>query len=464
MKYKKLKEEFEIMHQNEKQMLIQVFLTASETGDRLAQKEPLYLEPDVREEEMNVVNVYDDVKYQEIIGFGGAFTEAAADTFYKMSPEKREEILQAYFHPETGLGYTFCRTHINSCDFALGNYAYVEKPGDTSLETFTLERDEQSLLPFIKEALQHAGTDMKLFASPWSPPAWMKTNGQMNEGGKLKEKYYIVWAKYFAKYIRSYEDQGVHIWGITVQNEPKAVQRWDSCVYTAQEEADFVKNYLGPVLEAEGLSHVKIMIWDHNKERIYERAKVAFEDADTSRYIWGVGFHWYSGDHFEALEAVNHRWPDKKLVFTEGCKELGPSLGAWSIGERYGHDILGDLKHHTCAWTDWNLILNEQGGPNHVHNYCDAPIIANTQNDTVHYEVSYYYIGHFSRFIRPGSIRIASTSYTEKLETVAFLMPEGKKVLIVMNRTEETLPFGLRYQGMISKGESLPHSIMTLVF
>lgn len=443
---------------------IKVILTAKDTGDRFAEKETLYFQPDVNEVEMHVINVYDDVEYQEILGFGGAFTEAAASTFYKMSPERRSEILNAYFNPKTGLGYTFCRTHINSCDFSLGNYAYVETPGDVALETFSIDRDKQALVPFIKEAINVEGSDFKLFASPWSPPAWMKTNGEMNHGGKLKPEYYDAWARYFAKYIKAYAHEGINVWAVTVQNEAKAVQRWDSCIYTAWEEKEFVKNHLGPVLEKEGLGHVKIMIWDHNKERIYERAKTAFEDPDASKYIWGVGFHWYSGDHFEALDAVNRRWPEKKLVFTEGCKELGVSLGDWSIGERYGHEIIGDMNHHACAWTDWNLILNEYGGPNHVENYCDAPIIANTKDDTVNYEISYYYIGHFSKFVRPGSIRIASTSFTGKLETTAFKTPDQKKVLVVMNPTDEAIRFNLRYREMLSEVESPSHSIMTLVF
>lgn len=448
---------------------INVFQTAKDTKDRLSKKDSLKFSKDTDGVEEKIINVYDEVEYQEILGFGGAFTEASAVTLYKMSKDKRREILNAYFNPKTGLGYTFCRTHINSCDFSLGNYAYVDDPNDEELETFDISRDKKALIPFIKEAKNIMGDGLKLFASPWSPPAWMKTTGKMNKGGKLKEEYFKLWAKYYAKYIKAYKEEGIDIWAITVQNEPKAVQTWDSCVYTAEEERDFVKNYLGPILEKEGLGHVKIMIWDHNRERIFDRAKCAFEDALASKYIWGVGFHWYSGDHFEALDAVNHMWPDKKLVFTEGCGELSKkdgvmNLSEWEIGERYGHNILGDLKNHTCAWTDWNLLLDEEGGPNHVGNYCDAPIIADTKTNIINYENSYYYIGHFSKFVPQGSIRISSTCFTEKLETVAFKTPCGEKVLIVLNRADESIKLNLRHNKMIAKSQSYAHSIMTFVF
>ncbi|HPT79242.1 MAG TPA: glycoside hydrolase family 30 protein [Candidatus Atribacteria bacterium] len=444
-------------------MKIKVYQTARDTDDRLSRKDDLCFAPDAEGQELQVINVYDDVEYQEIIGFGGAFTEAAADTFYKLSPDKRKQILDAYFNPDKGIGYTFCRTHINSCDFSLGNYCYV-KDNDISLDSFSIERDRTALLPLIKEAMSVEGADFKLFSSPWSPPAWMKTNNQMNHGGKLKAEYYDAWARYYAKYIKAYAQEGVKIWGITMQNEPKAVQTWDSCVYTAEEEKDFVKNYLGPVLEKEGLGHVKIMIWDHNKERVYERARAAYEDPEAARYIYGTAFHWYSGDHFDALDAVYRRWPEKKLIFSEGCVSFHKERGAWIYGEQYGHEILGDLKHHTSAWTDWNMILNEIGGPNHVANYCDAPVMADTKNDTFCLEASYYYIGHFSKFIRPGSRRIGSSCFDDSLETVAFKTPDGSKVLVVLNRTDREFDFNLRYNDLIARAKSLPHSIMTLIF
>jgi glucosylceramidase len=442
---------------------IRIFLTARNTADRLTEQAPLSFEPDLRGVENELINVFEDVEFQTVQGFGGAFTEAAAVTLQKMSPEKQREIVKAYFSPESGHGYTFCRTHIHSCDFALDNYTYVE-PGDRELKTFSVERDRSALIPFIREAMRTAGTPLTLFASPWSPPDWMKSNGQMNGGGKLLPEYRESWADYFVKYIRAYEEEGIAIWGVTAQNEPNAAQSWDSCLYTAEEERDFVRDCLGPALERAGLGHVRIIVWDHNKERIYDRAKTILSDPAANRYVYGVGFHWYSGDHFEGLAAVQRKYPDKALIFTEGCVAFHEKTGPWESGEQYGHDILGNLNHGMSAWTDWNLLLDERGGPNHVANFCSAPIMADTQTDTIYYQSSFYYIGHFSRFIRPGAVRIGFSRYTDRLETTAFRNPDGSVAVVVMNRTDEEIPFVLRTEHGIVETASPAHSIQTMVY
>ncbi len=443
---------------------IEVVMTARDTYDRLSVKDDVVFKEDTSETERNIINIYDDIKYQEIVGFGGAFTEAASTTLDKLTGDKRDEVLNAYFNPKAGIGYTLCRTHINSCDFSLGNYSYDDTDGDTELENFSIGRDEKSLIPFIKDAADVEGSRFKLFASPWSPPAWMKTNGMMNYGGKLKGEYYETWAKYIAKYIKSYREDGIDIWGITVQNEPKARQKWDSCIYTAAEEKDFVRDYLGPILHRECPGDVKIMIWDHNKERVYERAKAAFEDPKASKYIWGTAFHWYSGEHFEALSAVHDKFPDKYLIHTEGCVEGGANIGSWKTGERYGHDIIGDLNNWASGWTDWNMVLDEIGGPNHVGNYCDAPIIADTKSNTLKYESSYYYMGHFSKYIRPGYRRIGYSKFTEKLDVTAFESNEKDIVVVILNRQDDKINFNLRTKYGIAEITSPAHSIMTLLY
>jgi len=450
-----------VMEKNKK---IRVIQTAKYSEDRLSEKEEAFFKEDTKGRESHLINIYDDMKYQEIEGFGGALTEACSTTLDKMSVDKRKEVINACFNKETGLGYSFCRTHINSCDFSLGNYAYVEKEDDMKLESFSIERDRKSLIPFIKEAMVVSKNGFKLFASPWSPPAWMKTTGKMNGGGKLKEEYKEAWALYYAKYIKAYAQEGIDIWAITVQNEPKAVQRWDSCIYTAEEERDFVRDYLGPILEKEGLGHIKIIIWDHNKERVFERANVAYSDKAAEKYIWGTGFHWYSGDHFESLRMTNERYPEKKLLMTEGCTEGGVKLGSWDAGEKYGHNIVGDLNNWAVAWTDWNMVLDEMGGPNHVQNFCGAPIIADTKENSVNYQSPYYYIGHFSKFIQPGARRIGFSRFTDKLEVTAFKNPNGEIIAVVMNQSEESIPFALRYEEDIAELESQPRSIMTLIY
>ncbi len=441
---------------------VERFQTAKNTGDRLNKKQPLYLS--ASEKQAGVTVEIDPRKsYQVYEGFGGAFTEAAADTFYKMSQEKRREILDAYF-TEAGLNYTFCRTHINSCDFALGNYAYDEVEGDEALEHFTIERDRKLLLPMIKEAIAHRGGRLRLLASPWSPPYWMKTNGEMNHGGKLKNEYRKSWARYYAKYIKAYAEEGVAIWGISVQNEPDAVQTWDSCIYSHEEERDFVRDYLGPTLKEEGLEDIKIIVWDHNTDQVYDRAKVILEDEACAAYVWGVGFHWYSGDQFENLSKTHEAFPDKKLLFTEGCQE-GLHVESWDVGERYGHNIINDFNNWTVGWIDWNLVLNEIGGPNHVENYCDAPVVADTRTDEVIYESSYYYIGHFSKYLVPGAVRIGCRCSMEgKLEATAFKNPDGTIVVVVMNSGDSDIEYTLKSDKGSVEVEAPARSIVTLLY
>jgi glucosylceramidase len=442
---------------------MRVFRTAKDTDERLSEGAPLTLEQGLKPLLPSVL-IDSGTRYQEIEGFGGSFTEAAAVTLFKMSPERRAEILKAYFDPEVGHAYSLCRTHINSCDFSLGNYAYSEVEGDVELAHFDIARDRQALIPMIKAAQQIAGPALKLFASPWSPPAWMKSNSQMNYGGQLKPEYRDVWARYYVRYIREYEKEGIPIWGLTVQNEPEATQTWDSCRYTAEEERDFVRDYLGPTLVRAGLSEVRVIIWDHNRDLMFERAKVVYDDPQAARYVWGTGFHWYVADRFDNVQLVHDAYPDKKLLFTEGCQEGGPHLGEWHLGERYARSMVNDLNRWTVGWVDWNMVLDEQGGPNHVGNYCSAPIIADTRDDSLHYQSSYYYIGHFSRFIRPGAVRVLCATTRDELEATAFLNPDGQIAVVVLNRSEEGIPFALKFGGAAALTESPARSIQTLLF
>lgn len=409
--------------------------------------------------ESQVINIVPEVKYQTIEGFGGAFTEAASTTLDKLSKENREKILKLYFSEEDGIGYNIGRVHMNSCDFSEGNYSCVEE-NDNTLQTFQIDRDKKSLLPMIKEANKYGKID--LLMSPWSPPAYMKTNNQMNHGGKLKAEYRELWSQYFVKFIEAYQKEGVAIWGVTVQNEPKAIQTWDSCVYTAEEERDFVKKYLGPKMNQLG---VKLMFWDHNKERVMDRASVMLSDKDAEQYVYGLAFHWYSGDHFEQLDMFHKMYPDKKLIFSEGCYEY--SLGepdAAKIGEKYAHDMIGNFNNYCNMFCDWNLILNAQGGPNHVGNYCDAPIMADTEKDIVYVRDSYYYIGHFSKYIKKGAKRIGSSKWSKDLEVVAFQNPDNSIVCIVLNSTDNDVEFRFRLRGKLIGAKAEAHSIATYQF
>ncbi len=446
----------------EKGGTIKVYLTAKDTGDRLAEKMPVALEKG--NGASATISIDPAVRFQEIVGFGGAFTEAAAYALSKIGPEKRAEVIRAYFDPVEGLGYSLCRTHINSCDFSLDNYCYTNGICDTELKDFSIERDEKLLIPLIRDAMATAGVPLKILASPWSPPAWMKTNGKMNHGGKLKPEYAGTWAKYLAKYIEAYSKEGIDIWGITIQNEPGSRQRWDSCTYSAEEERDFVKNYLGPTLSNENLGKVKIIVWDHNKNSIVERAAGVLSDPEAAKYVWGVGFHWYRGEHFDNLDKLNGMYPDKKLLSTEACIENGPRIGAWHTGEKYGHNIIGDLNHFAVGWVDWNIALDERGGPNHARNFCDAPVIADGRSNSIIYSSSFYYLGHFSKFIRPGAVRIGCTVNNPALEATAFLNVDGRIAVVVMNATRKEVGFTVGYGENIASLCSPAHSIQTLIF
>ncbi len=441
--------------------LVHSVLTAKDTPARLTEQPDIPFEA-IRPE-MHTITVDPRRHFQKIEGFGGAFTEAAAVTWQKLPPEKQAEVMQAYFDPHAGLGYTLGRTTINSCDFSLGHYAYDDVDGDFALEHFSIEHDRAAIIPMIREALRLSGV-LKLFASPWSPPAWMKTNGQMPYGGQLKPECRDVWARYYCRYVHEYEKEGIPFWGLTVQNEPEATQTWESCRYTAEEERDFVRDYLGPTLRREGLGHLRLMVWDHNRDRLYDRASVVYDDPEAAQYVWGTAFHWYVGDHFDNLLAVHEAYPDKQLLFTEGCQEGGPHTGEWGVGERYGRSIINDLNRWTVGWVDWNLLLDERGGPNHVGNYCSAPILVDTQAGEPLYQSSFYYIGHFSRYIRPGAERILHAGTADELETTAFINPDNTIAVVVMNRTEQTLPFALQYHGLAARTSSPAHSIITLWF
>jgi glucosylceramidase len=443
-----------------------LWVTARDTGDRLAGKEPVAFEPLPQPDEAFPTVIVDPKKtFQEIEGFGGALTDAAAETFAKLPKDRQRELLDAYFDPGKGIGYSLARTHINSCDFSSESYAYAE-PGDVELRTFSVAHDRRFRLPFIKAALATAGAPVKVYASPWSPPAWMKTNDDMLHGGKLKPEYRGAWARYYVRFVEEYEKEGVPMWGLTVQNEPMATQTWESCLYTGEEERDFVRDHLGPALERAGLQRLKLMIWDHNRGILYQRAKAVYDDPAAARYVWGTAFHWYVGDHFDNVRVVHDAWPDKRLLFTEGTPaNYSPeAVAEWKWGEVYATSILHDVQNGAAGWTDWNVLLDERGGPNHVGNFCLAPVHGDTRSGALTFTSSYFYIGHVSKFVRPGARRVATTSNDDDLLASAFRNPDGRLAAVVLNKTDKERTFALWVDGRAAKALSPAHSIVTLVW
>jgi glucosylceramidase len=437
-----------------------VYVTAPSPSELLADRGFRAFEPlEQPDENFPTIMIDPDRTFQTIEGFGGAFTDAAADVFAELPEASQEKFLKACFDPVDGNGYTLCRTTIHSCDYAAGMYTYDEVPGDKDLEHFSIEHDRKNRLPFIKRALAAAKGRLRLYASPWSPPGWMKTNGEMKHGGKLKPEYRQTWADYFVKYVKAYAAEGIPIWGLTVQNEPMATQVWESCIFTANEERDFVRDYLGPTLHARGLADVKLMIWDHNRGLMYQRAEATYEDPKASKYVWGTAFHWYVGNHYDNVRMVHDAFPDKALLFTEGSVR-----GTWESAYHLAKDVITDLNNWTGGWTVWNLLLDPAGGPRHAGGLMGSSIVnADPGTGELTFNPPHYVFGHFSRFIEPGARRIACTSSSDDFVATAFLNPDGKIAVVLTNLTDHEEIFQLWVEGRTIKYTSPAHGIITMV-
>ena len=429
-------------------MIARQIVTTLVAGIPKTQSIPLTAKLDGEQQELYLLNIYPEVQYQQINCFGGAITDAVAATLEKMPTDVSDEVIRAYFGSD-GIGYRCIRTHLDSCDFSTEPYAAVTDSNDKSLSTFSLERSEKRVIHWIKEAYKAAGTCLPVMLSPWSPPAFMKTNGSRVGGGHLKKDCYSDWAKYICRYIEEYRNRGINVTALSIQNEPNATQTWDSCLFTPDEERLFLKEYLYPELCDAGLQDIQIYIWDHNKERMFDRACSVITD-DIMDMVSGIAFHWYSGDHFDAVRLVKERFPDKHLTFSEGCIEYSRfDTNQIRNAQMYGHDMIGNFAAGMDTFIDWNICLDEQGGPNYVGNYCEAPVICDTENGTLSYKLSFHYISHFSRYIKTGAKRIATTIYADEIEQVAFLNPDGSIVVVIQNKSVVDKNVSLRMTGKL---------------
>jgi glucosylceramidase len=447
------------------------YVTAQGSTARLQPTGPLTFTVLQQPEEHSPTIMLDATRrFQTIIGFGGAFTDAAAETFAELPKAAQDELLTADFSPDPtkGNGYTMGRVNINSCDYSTASYTYDDVAGDLSLSHFSIAHDQTYKMPFIKAAMAVTGNHLSLFGSPWSPPAWMKTNDDMLHGGRLRPECRQAWADYYVRFVRAYQQAGIPIWGLTVQNEAMADQPFESCLWTGVEEHDFVRDYLGPTLHDSGLSRLHLMIWDHNRGLMYQRAQAIYEDPDVAKYVWGMAFHWYTGQHFDNTEMVHDAFPDKNLVFTEGgMGRLDPAKPEmdWTRAERVGKNIMMDLNHWTCGWNEWNLILRADGTPNHVggHGTASIQVVGDTANGTLNYTAAYYYIGHYSRFIRPGAQRIACTSDDDDLLATSFINKDNSIATVVLNESDNAKDFSVWDGGRQVTTNSPAHSIVTVV-
>ncbi|MDD3403797.1 MAG: glycoside hydrolase family 30 beta sandwich domain-containing protein [Hespellia sp.] len=397
------------------------------------------------ERENELITLYPQMKYQQMEGFGGAVTDSAGYIFSLMSEEQKTQMAESYFGKE-GMKYHLVRIPIDSCDFSLEHYEADSDEADETFEKFSFARVEKYILPLLDAAEKAYGSKLDIMLSPWSPPVYMKTNGDRNHGGKLKDAYRQRWAEYICRYIQEYRNRGYRVTRLTLQNEPKAVQTWDSCIYTAEEEKAFLRDYVWPALKKHGLEDIEIYLWDHNKERVFEWAETIIDD-ETTDMIAGMAFHWYSGDHFEALRMVKERFPDKKLLLSEACIEYSKFSADDYLGnaQKYAHDMIGNLNEGMNTFIDWNLVLDEIGGPNHVGNFCDAPYLFDTKKSELMESNILGYLWHFSHFIEVGATRIGVSRYTDKLEVTAF-EKDGKITFVMLNRTDEDIPVHIRME------------------
>ena len=420
--------------------------------------------------EGRVVSIFPEITYQEFHGFGGAITEAAGSVLNQLSPEDADDIISSYFGPN-GLGYTWVRTHIDSCDFSLGTYSSLSLDEErVSIDSSVFDQhDGRYILPYLEKArqlLQEQGKGpVRLYLTPWSPPAFMKSNGKRDGGGRLLPEHSDAWAQYLCQYVEKYEDMGFPVAVLGVQNESNAVQTWDSCCYTPAEEHDFIRDKLYPRTIDHNLEYVKIAVWDHNRDELFARVQEVYSD-DVRDMVGAAAFHWYGGDHFEGLRMTHEQYPELLLVFSEGCIEYSRLDHGSQLehAQRYAHNIIGDLNNGMHAWIDWNIVLNYQGGPNHVQNLCDAPIMGDPATGAYRKNLSYHYIGHFSRYIKPGAVRIGLSRFTNDLEITTWKNTDGTCVMVVLNMQDADISFHLKQGGAVVGLTAAAQSIMTVEF
>lgn len=438
------------------------------------------------------IKLFPEQKFQKIIGFGGAFTESTTYLLSKLSEKNKQKILQSYFS-EKGSQYSLCRTHINSCDFSLSNYAYAMVPNDKDLENFNIERDEQTIIPIIKQAQKISKDGFQLIASPWTAPTWMKDNNNW-VGGKLKPEYFETWALYYSKYFEAYKKHQINFWGVTVINEPHGNgNNWESMLFSPQEMTDFVKNHLGPQLENSNFKHIKILGYDQNRDDLKNWVDEMYKNDENAKYYDGVAIHWYDStyDFFpKELQYAHHKAPEKYIIQTEACIDAEvpvwkndawywqPNATDWGYDwapehqknlhpkyvpvYRYAEDIIGCLNNYVQGWIDWNMVLNKQGGPNWAKNWCIAPIIVDETTDEVYYTPLYYVMAHFSKFIRPNAERIAHTLSNNSIQITSAKNPNGTISVVILNKEKTPKTIHISIQDFATTIEVNGESLQTL--
>ena len=471
------------------QLKVEVYETSA-SGNKLKKVDVFF-----NSNEKDIVNIelFPDTTFQTITGFGGSFTESSAYLLNKLSKDNRNKILEAYFG-EDGARYSLTRTHISSCDFSLNNYTYAPVEDDMELVNFSIDEDRDDLIPMIKDAMQISKAGFNIIASPWTAPPWMKDN-KAYVGGKLLPEYYDSFALFFSKYLDAYKAEGIDIWGLTPVNEPHGNgNNWESMHFSPEEETDFVQNHLGPKLEADGKGATKILGYDQNRAGLKEWVDVMYKDDASSKYYAGTAIHWYESTYEvfpDDLQYAHNIAPDKYLIETEGCvdseipkwqddawywsKEATDWGWDWASEKdkhlhpkyapvnRYSRDIIGCLNNWVDGWIDWNMVLDRQGGPNWFKNWCVAPVIVDPEADEVYFTPLYYTMSHFSRYIRPGAVRIGFENLDKELMVTSAKNPDGSIAVVVFNEGLNEKSFHLKLNNQSVLIIISPQAIQTLV-
>jgi glucosylceramidase len=382
-------------------------------------------------------------RYQEIDGFGNCLTGGSAILLNHMSVQARTALLQELFSPAGGVGISCLRISIGASDLSDRVFTYCELPQgqtDPLMESFSIGPEKEDLVPVLKEILA-INPSLKIMGSPWTAPLWMKTNNA-SVGGSLKREWFDAYALYFVKYIEAMAAEGITIDAVTVQNEPLYGGNNPSMVMTAADQALFIRQSLGPAFKAAGIK-THIIIYDHNADRTdYPLSVLA--DPEAGQYIDGSAFHLYGGS-IDALTAVHDAYPSKNLYFTEQWVG-GPGDMAADIKWHVENLIIGATRNWCRMVLEWNLASDPAYDP-HTEGGCDRCLGTVTINgDNVKRNPAWYILAHSARFVRPGSVRVSSTE-TGNLPNVAFITPEGKKVLIVVNTSGVARNFNVRYRG-----------------
>ncbi|CAL8123450.1 unnamed protein product [Orchesella dallaii] len=433
------------------------------------------------------VRVNRERKFQEIIGFGTSFTDASALSLGRMSENLRTKVLRSYYSNE-GIEYSLSRVVISGSDFSNRPYTYDDVPNDWSLNGWSLvDEDISYKIPQMNEAQRHRGEPIKFIGSSWSPPAWMKTNGELNHGGTLignaGSEEWKTYARYLRKFFEAYRANGLDFWGMTVQNEPMTGWDpwfpWNTCGFNAEMERDFVKNDLGPIMEEGGFGpdNFNIMVLDHNRPLAEDWANVVFSDNDATKYVKGLAVHWYfygTAGPYSVYDNIHEKFPNQFILATEACNRNEDDendrkgLGKWMLAEDYAHDILLDLLHYVTGWTDWNMVLDMNGGPNWVGNNHSAPIIVNPDDREFYKNTQYYAMAHFSKFLPPRSTRVETVPGVEEeglLELGAFERPDGGTAVIIVNSKDTEEFFNVEDPALGSvKVRVEPHSFSSWVY